>query len=174
MSLSVHPHVSFSPGTFTLFIAPAGILDAALISLIHRHRGIILYVCGNYPALLPGLGPVPGRLRARRALTAYQLLSIIEDADESLILFEHDHSLFEDAPDLISPVGEMLRQRATEAGTVILFSTRTDRSLDTMERYADRLAIIQETRPGLPALPRRSGAGTRQQTLTGILRENED
>lgn len=144
MVLSIHPLFSFSSGTFTLFIASAGTIHKALHALLSRHRGRLLYLCGNYPVILPGLVTDQSNLQIRRALTAYQILSILEEADESLILFEHDRTLYDDNEHLLPPIGESCRQKAAGNGGLILFATHQDRWLIRIEPYVDRMAFIQE------------------------------
>lgn len=142
MPVSIHQRLSLSPNTFALIIAPQETLCEALTVMLTRHQGHILYLCGNYPEILPGLVSGSDRLRIRRALTAYQILSILDDTSESLTLFEHDRSLYEDTADLLVPIGERCRQRASETGLVVLFAARPDTWLNGLQQYADRVVVV--------------------------------
>lgn len=126
-----------------LFVAAHETLCEALHVQLSHHRGKTLYLCGNYPTVLPGLVGDQENLRVRRALTAYQILSILEEADESLILFEHDPTLYADNEDLLTLIGELCRQKAAENSSLILFATRGDRWIIRIEPYANRMVFIQ-------------------------------
>lgn len=139
MASGIHTKISFSKGTFSLIIAPSTIISEALTLQITGHSGRTLYLCGNYPEILPNLTKVANRFSVRRALTAYQVLSILEESDESLTLFEHDRSLYDDAPDILDLIGEQCRQRAAETGKVILFAQKPDIRLNLFQKYADRI-----------------------------------
>lgn len=90
--------------------------------------------------MLPGITADSDRFKVRRALTAYQMLSILEEIEEPLTLFEHDRGLYDDNSDLIIPVGERCRQRAAERGSIVLFALIPDIWLSQIEPYANRVA----------------------------------
>jgi hypothetical protein len=166
MPVSILSQFSFSPDTFTLCIAPSAMIHEALKNLLTGNRDSILYLCGNYPVILPSIAMDPCRFRVRRALTAYQVLSILEETDESLTLFEHDRSLYDDNENLFIPIGERCRQRAGESGTVILFAVRTDPWLHRLEPYAHRVVFFSHTH-SVSIKPGRTDPVI-QQTLEGI------
>ena len=122
----LHPTISGSSGSFSIIVAPSGILLEALNTQLRNNPIHTLYLCGNYPDILPKLFVDHRRILVRRALTAYQILTILEEAHESLILFEHDRTLFDDNPVLIPVLGEICRKKAEQSLTIILFSTRFD------------------------------------------------
>lgn len=166
MPVSIHPWLSFSPHTFALFIAPPTTIQEALNYLLDGNQGRVLYLCGNYPEVLPGITTDPGLFQVRRALTAYQILSILEESDESLTLFEHDQSLYEDDADLLIPIGERCRQRSGDTGSVILFAARPDAWLNRLEPYASRVAFIIRIDPVRAKGGRK--VPSKQQTLEGL------
>jgi hypothetical protein len=141
MPFSIQRYLPFSPNTFSLIIAPQASFGEALTVLV-ACKGHILYLCGNYPEILPGLAHHSERFRVRRALTAYQILSILEESSEPLTIFEHDRSLYDDAPDLIRLIGERCRQRASENGSVVLIATRPDTWLEQLQKSADRIVYV--------------------------------
>ncbi len=152
------PGSLISPDTFSVYVAPAETIQEALSTLMNRHRGKILYLCGNYPIILPGLdGRVNWRIGIRRALTVHQVQTILTDADEPLILFEHDRTLYDDNADLLPHIGDLCRHKAAETGTVVLFATRPDRWLARIEPYAHRMIFMIEpsstVRPALSKSP---------------------
>ncbi|MDD1729518.1 MAG: hypothetical protein LUQ50_10670 [Methanospirillum sp.] len=145
MPPSLHPDFSGTPGTFSIIVAPSEFILEALSTLLNRSRNRILYICGNYPEILPKIKEEHKKLQARRALTAYQILSILDDTHESLILFEHDRTLYDDNTDLISTIGEMFSYKAGEGKTVILFATRFDRWLFKLDPYGNRVVYYLES-----------------------------
>lgn len=166
MPVSIHPQFSFSPDTFLLFIASSATIREALHILLIRHRGRVLYICGNYPEILPSLIVDTDRFQVRRALTAYQVLSILEESDEPLTLFEHDRSLYDDNEDLLNPIGERCRQRASYTGSVLLFAVKPDRWLNQIEPYANRVALIMQPDP--VSVKSEKIASSKQRTLEGL------
>lgn len=168
MPIMIHPRFTFSPGSFLLFIASADAICEALSMLLGKTRGRILYLCGNYPVILPLISPVSGSLQVRRALTAYQILSILAESDEQFILFEHDRSLYDDNADLLPTIGEACRQKQSEHVSVILFARSPDKWLDRLEPYAGRVAVLAEVAPRRVLPPSRTTTQTQQQTLDAL------
>ena len=134
--------------------------------MMTRHRGKILYLCGNYPLILPNLTSNQDRVLIRRALTIYQMQSILEEADEPLILFEHDRSLYDDNADLLPYIAEICRHKAKDTGMIFLFSTRQDKWLTLMEPYFERMILIIETSP--PKKQLKTVSSSSQMNLDGI------
>ena len=102
----------------------------------------------------------------RRALTIYQVQSILEEADESLILFEHDRSLYDDNGDLLPSIGEICRHKASGTGMFVLFSTCRDKWLTRMEQYVQRMVLIIEKSPQVR--PVHAVPASTQNVLDGI------
>jgi len=142
MSASIDLSSLLSPHTFTLFIAPSETIQEALNTLMNRQRGKILYLCGNYPEILPKFTSSSTNLSVRRALTIYQVQTILTESDEHLTLFEHDRSLYDDNADLLPYIGELCRHKAEDTGSVFLFSTKLDKWLILIEPYVHRMVLI--------------------------------
>ena len=166
MPPSLHPDFSGTPGTFSIIVAPSGFILEALSTLLNRSRNRIIYVCGNYPEILPKIAGEHKKLQVRRALTAYQILSILDDTTESLILFEHDRTLYDEASDLIPTIGEMFSYKAGEGKTVILFATRFDKWLFKIDPYGNRVVYYLE--PHQPVQKGPAPSKQNQMTLDSI------
>ncbi|NYT06393.1 MAG: hypothetical protein GKC04_08545 [Methanomicrobiales archaeon] len=128
--------------TFSLLIAP----DALLLDAIERQlqavqRFRLLYVCGNYSRFLTRLGRTCRDFDLRRAFTAHQLLTILEEADQSCILIEHDPTLYDDAPGMAGPVARACADCARDARVVVL-ATAPDAVLWRMSADAGRVAYV--------------------------------
>lgn len=139
MSTSHHLEFSLTPGIFSLYIAPSEIIRKAISTLLSRHQAETIYLCGNYPTVLPNLPTQKNRIRVRRALTVYQVLTILEESYEPLILFEHDRTLFDDNAEPLLIVGELIRKKATDNQAVCLFSIHLDQWIIQIEPFANRI-----------------------------------
>ncbi|MBN1431442.1 MAG: hypothetical protein JW931_01555 [Methanomicrobiaceae archaeon] len=153
----------FSQGTFSIVAAPHEALLPAIASTLPPHeKSLCLYLCGNYPVLLPKLDRRRRIFHVRRAINPYQVFEILDESRHSLILFEHDPGLYDGEPELAEAVGMKCRETAEDAA-VVLFHKRFDSALSMMERYADRVVVISEadkTRPIEKARATRCGQTT--------------
>ena len=166
MSVSIAPGITLSEGTFSIFIAPGDHLHRALATILRRQRDETLYLCGNYPVLLTRLQEFASFFEVRRALTAYQVLTILDEAHHSFLIFEHDPTLFDDMTDLPCIIGQKCREYAATTGTVLLVASQPDRSLNFLEPSAHRVAFYQgETVPRMKPPKKKD---TRQKTLEGF------
>jgi DNA polymerase I len=62
----------------------------ALNRNLNLQRFKVLYICGNCSSVLSRLGRKFQDLEIRRAFTAFQLMTILEEARHSLIIIEHE------------------------------------------------------------------------------------
>lgn len=147
-----------SYGSFLILIAPADFISEALSRMLASYRGLILYLSGNYPVFLSGIKKYEDRFEVRRALTAYQILTILEESHHSCILLEHDRSLYDDNSDLLIPIGKRCREQAALTGAVFLFASRPDMYLNQIEPFAHRLRYyLSENAPIATSRKKRSG-----------------
>ncbi|MDD1742275.1 MAG: hypothetical protein LUQ47_02970 [Methanotrichaceae archaeon] len=54
-------------------------------------------------------------LEIRRVFTTFQLMTILEEANHSLIIIEHDPILYEDLQEMVEYISQAMRQAAHEA-----------------------------------------------------------
>ena len=80
-------------GGFTALRGPVEIAVAAVKDYVENHPFSMLYICGNYSRVLDHLNE---NFDVRRAFTAYQLFSILEDVYQDVVFIEHDPLLFQD------------------------------------------------------------------------------
>jgi|Deesub1362A_J573_1020465.scaffolds.fasta_scaffold00668_15 hypothetical protein len=80
-------------GGLTALRSPVEVAVAAVKDYLEIHPFSMLYICGNYSRVLDHLD---GDFDVRRAFTAYQLFSILEDVYQDVVFIEHDPLLFED------------------------------------------------------------------------------
>jgi hypothetical protein len=144
MELELQSPLTLVPNTFNVLIAPDEMLiDSLNCSLKHLQRLQVLYVSGNYSRILDKLDRRFTELDVRRAFTAHQLMTILKEAYQPLILFEHDPTLFEDASEMTEYVGQVLKE-ASNGSAVLLYSPWTDRHLDDISKFADRVFVFNE------------------------------
>jgi len=138
------PEQESAQAGFAIVLAPRSVLAAAVTGCLRLHSDHVLYVSGNYPPVLTGLNRDDRTFHVRRALTAYQLLSILDDAwAEEMIIIEHDPGLFDDAPETAAAIGRACNDRA-HGGTVILMAPRPDDHLRRMLPWATTIVRIRD------------------------------
>lgn len=135
---------SLQEGCFCIAVAPYASLVPAVMQTLQEERRKILYVSGNYPPVLTAVDRKNGRFSVRRALTAYQYLTILSEAHESCIIIEHDRSVYTDAPETAEAVGRLCREKSEDAA-VLLIARRWDAFLEAMSPAAHTVMQIQET-----------------------------
>ena len=155
MELEIHPAVTLPPRSFCTLIAPVEVLAGALNSHTNLQRFKILYICGNYSRILSRMDRNFVSFEIRRAFTAFQLLTILEEVRHTLIFVEHDPSLYEDAEELPEYISQALRDLADRA-TVVLYAPSADPSLEEMAKRADRVFYLQG-----PERPRGKGSAAK-------------
>ncbi len=157
------------PGSygFTVFIAPPVSLTRALTAFISRPGGLVLYLCGNYPVFLPSLSRYSGTFAVRRALTAHQVITILDEAHQTTILFEHDRSLYEEGNPLIPAIARRCADTRADGRRIILFATRPDQAVHTFFEYADRVIYLYDMAAASLRVPSGKRSG-KQETLKGI------
>jgi hypothetical protein len=122
---------------------PVSVAVAAVKDYVDDHPFSMLYICGNRSAVLDHLR---GEFDVRRAFTAYQLFSILEDVYQDVVFIEHDPILYEDAEDAENLVEALsLAMRDVARGRLIIyFSTSGDAYFDTIARNSERVFLFEE------------------------------
>ena len=141
MELELRSPVVLAPETFTVLIAPGGVLTSSLNDHPGLRRIEALYVCGNRSRILDDLDRRFTSLDVRRGFTAHQLLSILKEAYQTLIVFENDPGIFEGASEMAEYIGRALKE-ASASSAVLLYSPGTDPSLAEMAKFADRVIVF--------------------------------
>jgi DNA polymerase I len=171
MEIEIIPSVSLQQGTFNVLVAPPGMLIEALNSRPEIQRFKLLYVTGNYSRILSGLNRNIREMDVRRAFTAYQLLTVLEENHHTLLIIEHDPMLYQDEPSLQEYISKALREVASQGrAIVLLYSAAMDRSLEEISAVADRLFSFNVVEKQTAARrPSRAKAGRLEQTSEGQL-----
>ena len=162
MDFELHPAITLRSRAFHVLVAPAQMLVEALNSHLNLQRFEVLYVCGNYSRILSGLDRRLTALKVRRAFTAFQLMTILEESCHTLLILEHDPLLYEDAKEMAEYVALAMKD-ASKSSIVLLYSAASDPSLEEMIKYADRVFYFAE---GARATAKHSAKNSRK-TQTG-------
>jgi hypothetical protein len=115
MEIELHPAVSLLPDTFNVLVAPPELLAEAINTNPNLQRHKVLFVSGNYSRILSRLDRNITELDVRRALTSFQLMTILEENHHTFLIVEHDPLLYEDASEMVEYVAQHLRQTSREA-----------------------------------------------------------
>jgi hypothetical protein len=143
MDFELLPTITFHPRSFNALVAPRKTFIGALNRNLNLQRFRVLYVTGNYSGILTHLDRRFTELEIRRGFTAFQIMTILEEARHSLIFVEHDPMLYEDAKEMTEYVSQALQQTAQEA-TVLLFSSGIDPYFEDLVQNADRVWYFEE------------------------------
>jgi len=141
MELDLFPPIALREGTFNVLVAPEKAFISALNGHLNMQRFRTLYISGNYSGILSKLDRRFTDLDVRRSFTAYQLLTILEELHHSVVIIEHDPSLYEDSLELPEYVSRAMRETARNA-IVLLYSPALDRYLETIAKGADRVFYV--------------------------------
>jgi DNA polymerase I len=143
MDFELHPAVPLSTRAFLVLVAPVQMLILALNSRLNLQRFRVLYVCGNYSRILSRLDRRFTALEVRRAFTAFQLMTILEENQHTLLILEHDSLLYEDAAEMAEYAARAMRD-ASNSATVLLYAPAVDPFLEEMIKHADRVFYFDE------------------------------
>lgn len=144
MELELQSPLTLPSNTFNMLIGPEEMLIDSLNCNLKTLQSLqALYISGNYSRILDKLDRRFTELDVQRAFTAYQLITILKEAYQTLIVFEHDPSLFEDAGEMAEYVGQALKE-VSNSSSVLLYSPWTDRHLEEISKFADRVFVFNE------------------------------
>jgi DNA polymerase I len=141
MLIELRRGMTLHPGTFNAVIAPEKVMVSALNSNTDLQRFLFLYVSGNYSRLLSSISRSSKNFEVRRAFTAHQLFTILKEMSHTVVLVEHDPTLFEGAETMIPQIAGMLKE-AGRASLVILYAPSIDRSFSRLMQQADHIIEI--------------------------------
>lgn len=143
MEIELCRSVEILSRSLNVLVAPETIAASALRELLREHRYLLLYICGNYSRLLSMLGMRNANFEIRRAFTAAQLLSIVEEAHQTLVFIEHDPGLFAESEELLEYAVFALKELSRESA-VTIYSPFMDDSLRSFSNAADRIFCLTD------------------------------
>lgn len=141
MQIEIRKGMNLYPGSCNAVVAPVHMMVSAINSNADLQRFLFLYIGGNYSRVLSGIHRDSTNFEIRRAFTAHQLLSVLREASHTIVLVEHDPTLFEGAEKMLAPLAGALRDAGRES-LVILYAPSIDRTFAALMRQADRVIEI--------------------------------
>jgi hypothetical protein len=168
MEFDLCPSVTLQTGTFNAVAAPAEMITAAVNTNKELQRFMFLFVSGNYSRLMSDISRVSTNFEVRRAFTVFQLLTILNESYHTIVLIEHDPTLYEgiEKSAVVPQVIRALKSAARDA-MVILYTPAADFTFHTLARQADRVFVLSPVTPYGAATGRtwraRGNPGSRQQ-----------
>ena len=135
MLIELRKWMTLHPCTFNAVIAPEKVMTSALNNNVDLQRFLFLYVSGNYSRLLSSINRSSKNFEVRRAFTAHQLFTIMKEVSHTVVLLEHDPTLFDGAENMIPQIAGMLKDISRES-LVILYTPSIDRSFSVLMRQA--------------------------------------
>lgn len=144
MLIELRKGMALHPCTFNAVIAPEKVMVSALNNNSDLQRFLFLYVSGNYSRLLSSINRSSKNFEVRRAFTAHQLFTILKEVSHTVILVEHDPTLFDGVEIMMPQIAGMLKDISRES-LVILYSPSVNRSFSVLMRQADHIIEIMPT-----------------------------
>jgi DNA polymerase I len=144
MLIELRKGLALHPCTFNAVIAPEKVMVSALNNNADLQRFLFLYVSGNYSRLLSSINRSSKYFEVRRAFTAHQLFTILKEVGHTVLLLEHDPTLFDGAENMIPQIAGMLKDIGRES-LVILYTPSIDRTFSVLMRQADHIIEITPT-----------------------------
>jgi len=141
MQIEIRKGMNLYPGSFNAVVAPENVMVRSINSNPDLQRFLFLYIGGNYSRILSGIHRDSTNFDVRRAFTAHQFFSVIREASHTIILAEHDPTLFEGAENMLAPVAGALKDAGRES-LVVLYTPAIDRTFAALMRQADRVIEI--------------------------------
>ena len=138
MLIELRKGMTLHPGTLNAVITPGKVMISALNSNMDLQRFLFLYASGNYSRLLSSINRSSKNFEVRRAFTAHQLFTILKEASHTVVLFEHDPTLFDGAENMLPQIAVMLEEVSRDS-FVILYIPSIDRLFSVLMRHADRI-----------------------------------
>jgi hypothetical protein len=170
MDFELYPTITLRSRSFSALLAPRELFVQALNHNLNLQRFRVLYVTGNYSAVLSKLDRRFEALDIRRGFTVFQLMTILEEAHHSLIFIEHDPLLYEDAREMTEYVYQAPREAAKEAA-VLLYAPGDDPYFEELVKNADFMLYFDEgpraeARVAVKASPRAQRSQTTLEAFT--------
>ncbi len=141
MLIELRKGMTLHPCTFNAVIAPEKVMISALNNNIGLQRFLFLYVSGNYSRLLSSINRSSKNFEVRRAFTAHQLFTILKEVSHTVLLLEHDPTLFDGAEEMMPQIAGMLKDISRES-LVILYAPSIDRTFSVLMRQANHIIEI--------------------------------
>jgi DNA polymerase I len=165
MDLRINDKIVLQSGRFSAIVAPTEIILAGLNDNPVLERYTSLLIGGNFSRLLNGMNRTSGNFEIQRAFTVHQLLTILREDDHSVVIVEHDPTIYDDAGDtkrLVSPTMKDVSRNCI----FVLYAPAMDPSFAYLTYKADYLMYYDnENEFPNPGIKNYSRSGKRKKGL---------
>ena len=172
MFIELRNGITIDPCSFAAVVGPAQVAKDLINTNRDLQRYLFLYVSGNYSRILTDVSRTSTNFDVRRAFTAHQFFTILNEVSHTVVFIEHDPTLFDGAWDMIAPIAGALCQISRES-TVILYSPVADRSFTLLTRNARHVICFlrkeDPARAGADSLLKKAVRKEAQMTLDVVL-----
>ncbi len=143
MDLRINDRIILSPGRFYAIVAPVELFLAGLNDNPVIERYTTIFISGNFSRILNGINRTSGNFEVRRAFTVHQLLAILQEEYHSIIIVEHDPSLYEDAGEVKRVVPPTMKDVSRDS-IFVLYAPKMDRHFAYLAHTADHLIYYDD------------------------------
>ena len=172
MDLRINDRIVVQPGQFSAIIAPVETILAGLNDNPALGRYTSILIGGNFSRLLNGINRVSGNFEIQRAFTVHQLLTILREDDHSIVIVEHDPTIYDDAGTTKRIIPPTMKDMSRNC-IFVLYAPTMDRSFAYLAHTADHLFYYDDMNdlsdPGIrnysKSKRRRNGLPNSQKTL---------
>jgi len=138
MDLRISERIVIQSGRFSALVAPLEVILAGLNDNPVIGRFTSLLVSGNFSRILDGINRTSGNFDIQRAFTIHQLLTILRENDHSIVIVEHDPTLYDEAGDTKRLIPPTMKDVARDC-IFLLYAPAMDRSFAYLASAADHL-----------------------------------
>jgi len=138
MDLRINDRIILQAGRFNALIAPLELVLGGINGNPVIGRYTTLLIGGNFSRLLNGITRTSGNFEIRRSFTVHQLLTILREDDHSIVIVEHDPTIYEDAGDAKRVVPPTMKDLARDV-LFVLYAPTMDPSFAYLAHTADHL-----------------------------------
>ena len=138
MDFRFNERIVLQPGRFSAIVAPVEIILTGMNNNPVLGRYTTLLICGNFSRILDGINRTSGNFEIQRAFTVHQLLTILRGDDHSIVIVEHDPTIYDDAGDAKRVVPPTMKDISRNC-IFVLYSPEMDRNFAYLAHTADHL-----------------------------------
>jgi hypothetical protein len=165
MDLRINDRIVLQPGKFYAIIASPEIILAGLNDNPTFQRYTSVLICGNYSRLVNGFNRVSTNFNIRRAFTAHSLMTILQENFHSIVILEHDASMYDDAGEVKRVIPHAMKDVSRDA-IFVLYAPKMDKHFAFLTYSADHIISYENTNDAiLPDFRKYSKSKTRNNGL---------
>jgi hypothetical protein len=142
MDLRINDRIVLFPGRFYAIIAPPEMILAGLNDNPVFLRYTTTLIGGNYSRLVNGFNRVTTNFSVRRAFTAHSLMTILQENFHSIVILEHDSSMYDDAGEVKRVIPHAMKDISRDA-IFVLYAPKMDRHFAYLAHTADHLICYE-------------------------------